>query len=300
MPERGDIKPIEGSTDYRKYDGKRWQIMCNHNIQSAFCIFCKGSALCKHRKQKAFCIECGGDHMCKHGKQKAFCVECGGNALCEHLIQRCFCYLCDGSQICPGLMKDGGRCPHLNTKSYKFKTHCNECYYRLHPEFPRPKYYKSKETEVVKQHQKRYGDKEILWGTNYDKTANGGCSLRRPDIVMEFHEHVIIIEVDEYQHKAKSYTTSCEESRRHDLFADYGGRKIICIRFNPDGYNGNASPWKNNQETKGQWKICDYKEWNKRIKELWRVFDEIIENNGKKYKNQWNDIFLFYDDVLEL
>lgn len=67
----------------------------------------------------------------------------------------------------------------------------------------------------------------------YDKQT-GGCSRRRPDIYIDLGTHVIIIEIDEDQHK--DYDTTCETQRLNELYEDFACRTMIVIRFNPDGY----------------------------------------------------------------
>jgi len=66
----------------------------------------------------------------------------------------------------------------------------------------------------------------------FDKPIQDGCSKYRPDIFMDFGTHCIIIEVDERRH----VNYSCEEKRMITLYEDIGFRKIIFLRFNPDGY----------------------------------------------------------------
>eukprot|EP00122_Pirum_gemmata_P001779 Pgem_evm1s1605 len=76
-----------------------------------------------------------------------------------------------------------------------------------------------------------------------DQKVKGGCSKRRPDIGIDLYTHVIIIEIDEDQHKTYDY--SCEQNRVIQLSEDFNNRKIIFIRVNPDKYqdeNGTKHP----------------------------------------------------------
>jgi hypothetical protein len=66
----------------------------------------------------------------------------------------------------------------------------------------------------------------------FDKKIDGGCSKLRPDILMDFGSHCVIVEIDENQHG----NYSCEEKRMVTLYEDIGFRKIVFLRFNPDGY----------------------------------------------------------------
>jgi len=66
----------------------------------------------------------------------------------------------------------------------------------------------------------------------FDKTIEGGCSKKRPDLFIDFGSHCLIIEVDENRHA----NYECEQKRMISLYEDLGFRKVIFLRFNPDGY----------------------------------------------------------------
>lgn len=65
-----------------------------------------------------------------------------------------------------------------------------------------------------------------------DKAVDGGCTRYRPDILIDFGSHIVIIEIDEFRHT--NYV--CEQKRMVDLYEDMGYRNTVFIRFNPDGY----------------------------------------------------------------
>ena len=79
-----------------------------------------------------------------------------------------------------------------------------------------------------------------------DKIIQDGCSKKRPDIQIDLGYQIIIIEIDENQHK--TYDCSCENKRLMEISQDYKHRPIIFIRFNPDDYIHNGvkieSCWK--------------------------------------------------------
>lgn len=69
-----------------------------------------------------------------------------------------------------------------------------------------------------------------------------GCIKQRPDFLYDFPTHVLILEVDEDQHKSHSL---CDETRMINI-AQNLRRKTIFIRYNPDEYsceglNGNCT-----------------------------------------------------------
>lgn len=65
-----------------------------------------------------------------------------------------------------------------------------------------------------------------------DKIVSDGCSRKRPDLLVDLGSHVVIVEIDESQHKGYS----CETKRQMQLFLDVGCRPLVFVRFNPDGY----------------------------------------------------------------
>jgi hypothetical protein len=99
----------------------------------------------------------------------------------------------------------------------------------LNPDAIIPRKYKLKEHHVVDQLKEHFENKFTM---RFDKIVEGGCSRRRPDVAIDFGSHCLMIEIDENQH----YNYSCEEKRMVELYEDIGFRKIVFLRFNPDGY----------------------------------------------------------------
>lgn len=69
-----------------------------------------------------------------------------------------------------------------------------------------------------------------------DKPVEGGCTRYRPDILIDFGSHIVIVEIDEFRHT--NYV--CEQKRMVDLYEDMGYRNTVFVRFNPDGYHLNS------------------------------------------------------------
>jgi hypothetical protein len=70
----------------------------------------------------------------------------------------------------------------------------------------------------------------------HDQIIVGGCSKRRPDMLLDCLTHSIIIEIDENQHE----DYKCENKRMMEIFLDLGNRPLVVIRFNPDKYVDDA------------------------------------------------------------
>jgi hypothetical protein len=112
----------------------------------------------------------------------------------------------------------------------KYDGYCLFCYMNLFPDKPVSLNYKTKEYSVVDYIKTKFPS--LNWIA--DKIISGGCSKRRPDLLLDLFYQIIIIEVDESQHI--DYDCSCQNKRIMELSQDLGHRPIIFIRFNPDDY----------------------------------------------------------------
>lgn len=116
------------------------------------------------------------------------------------------------------------------------------------------------------------------------KKIKDGCSLRRPDLLLDMGSHILIVEIDENKHN--DYDCSCENKRLMELSQDVGHRPIVFIRFNPDDY------FENNVLIKSCWKLNKHgilvvpkskqQEWNGRIDILKQTIQYWIENPTEK------------------
>lgn len=68
----------------------------------------------------------------------------------------------------------------------------------------------------------------------HDKIVEMGCSKYRPDFIIDCGTTKIVLEVDENQHS--SYPCECEQIRMIQIFQDFGGSRLLFIRYNPDAY----------------------------------------------------------------
>jgi len=148
----------------------------------------------------------------------------------------------------------------------KYDGYCLFCYMHLFPDKPVSRNYKTKEYSVVEHVKTKFPD--LPWVA--DRIVNGGCSRRRPDLLLDLLYQVVIIEIDENQHT--DYDCSCQNKRIMELSQDVGHRPIVFIRFNPDDYKKDGtnitSCW--GQDKNG---ICVVKkskksEWTQRLNTL--------------------------------
>ncbi len=106
--------------------------------------------------------------------------------------------------------------------------HCCRCFQNTFPDAIQQSNFKTKEKSFMDPLKEIYPDMAL------DRVINGGCSKRRPDGFLDLYTHVIIVEIDEGQHR--SYRKECENKRLMEIYKDVGYRNIVVIRLNPDEY----------------------------------------------------------------
>jgi hypothetical protein len=145
----------------------------------------------------------------------------------------------------------------------KYDGYCVFCYINLFPDKPISRNYKTKEYFVVEYVKTQF--KNFTWVA--DKIVDGGCSKRRPDLLLDLGYQIVIIEIDENQHI--DYDCSCENKRIMELSQDLCHRPIVFIRFNPDEYikDGKtiSSCWDNNNKGICVVKKSKKSEWIERL-----------------------------------
>jgi hypothetical protein len=266
--------------------------ICEHKIRKIFCVVCDGSAICEHNKRKWQCVKCGGSSYCKHGKRKSGCVECGGTEICIHNINKRYCKECDGSIFCVH-DKNKYRCKICDGRSLcksewcevrgipKYEGYCLSCCIQVCPDIKVCCNYKTKENAVIGLIKEHFPD--FTWV--HDKRVEGGCSKRRPDLLLDLGTHVIIVEVDENRHN--DYDCSCEHKRLMEISRDLSHRNIVFIRFNPDEYTDSSG-----KTVKSCWRInklglmgimkSKESEWQQRIHLLKEKIQYFVENPSEK------------------
>ncbi len=300
--------------------------ICEHKKIRTRCIDCGGGSICEHDKVKSQCKYCGGSSYCEHNIRKSCCKECKGSGICDHGIRKSRCKQCDGSEICNHNIqkaqckecKGSGICPHNKIKynciicnpdcsckicksifvDKRSNCHplCKACFCNTYPDHEKSTLYKIKERYLRDELRLRFPDKDI--NMVFDKAVDGGCSKKRPDVLIDLLLYSIIIECDEEQHK-KNY--ECENKRTMQLFEDLGNRSLIIIRFNPDSYTENN----NNVEGcfipltkiedihKKKFYELNEKEWKRRLD----ILEEVIRGKMSDDipEKEVEEIKLFYD-----
>lgn len=215
---------------------------CEHSKKRNRCRDCGGSQFCEHDRRKSICKDCKGGSICEHNKIRSGCKDCKGGSVCEHNKIRSRCKDCKGGEICEhdrnrNQCKDCYTHPHnfcpicTDARIYKrSRTYplCYRCYCLSNPDEKMPSRYKMKEHYL----RDYIGAYCPSYNFVYDQIIEGGCSRRKPDILLDCLTHSIVIEIDENQHE----DYKCEDKRIMQIFMDLGCRPLVVMRFNPDRY----------------------------------------------------------------
>lgn len=172
------------------------------------------------------------------------------------------------------LCKDAKQCIKCNENSVSnvLETICDPCRslpnLRIFTQIPR---FSRKEHHFMVPLSKIYKSELVL-----DRTITNGKSSRRPDGFIDKLSYVVVIEIDEDQHK--SYNCDDEYKRLNDLALDVSHRPIALIRVNPDEYftsSGELVPsafYKTNANDL----VVVTQEFNKRFTQLCQTIEDIF------------------------
>jgi hypothetical protein len=131
------------------------------------------------------------------------------------------------------------------------------------------------------------------------KNLQGGCHDKRPDFLIDLGYLVIVIEIDEHQHRA--YETTCENSRMMQISEDIGHRPLTMIRFNPDSYTNKKGEvindtWKLGKD--GLLHLIDTESWENRLHTLSTYIDTWLEKPEDKEYKTIELVKLYYDNFI--
>jgi hypothetical protein len=200
---------------------------------------------------------------------------------------------------------------------------CIRCCINVFPDMKVARNYKLKQNAVDDFLKKRFADRVTI---RHDRKierivpeasagAGGGfvpqefederpcaSSGRKPDVLIDMGEWVVVVEVDEGQHKQDSYKTSCENKRTMQIFDDLGRRPTVFIRFNPDNYvdaSGNKvkSPWTDDRRIKSggvqHVPVKNMDAWQARLTTLASAVEHAMSNRPSK---DVTNVYLYFDD----
>lgn len=228
-----------------------------------------------------------------------------------------FCGSCRDPDLHVDIKHDGSLCQICyETRGHKHVDgvlHCARCFYKTHPGVPNQRNYKNKENAVAEFLYERFSERFTM---TFDRQvarvqpaaeASAGAleqscrsSGRKPDVLIDMGEWVVVVEVDENQHKQSIYkTSSCETKRTMQIFQDAGSRPVVFVRFNPDGYKdaeGHVirSPWTVDGRTRGVQHVPveNRSKWADRLETL---ADAIISVTSTRPTKEVTNLLLYFD-----
>ena len=182
---------------------------------------------------------------------------------------------------------------HCETRSNpEYDGYCTHCFKNLFPLDERTQNIRAKSREIAVRDflVTRYGDAFVH---NQSLFTSCECDHRRSvDFRRIMGCTMLAIEVDENQHKGKSYRDDAE-ARYNDLAVAFGG-KWVFIRFNPDSYvDADGKHVMGFFNSKG---VKRTDEISRRLDELERYIDEQTKRIERgENADLLEEVFLFYD-----
>lgn len=263
--------------------GKKWPTFGFEGSKAIFCVECKDKLAINVKDKKCACKKRA--YFGYPGQSKTCCFDCKKEGMIRRPRKFCIVKNCKESAIFGRLQPE--RCDFhkieadLNLVEKPCKScglmnildpngNCQSCDPKKFQE-----YKLWKERQVVS-FLKTQG---IVLENN--KVSNGvSCGKERCDIVIRLHDKVIIIEVDEDQHK--TYQCLCEQTRMVNITQTFGGLPCFWIRFNPDSFKfkiNDAEPQhillKNRYATLLEWiRFAEKKEMTTLSEVVYLYFDE--------------------------
>jgi hypothetical protein len=243
-------------------------------------------------RKPTHCKECKTEEMDNVKDKKCFC---GKVTPCFGLIEGkpTHCISCKTPEM-KNVKNKKCKVEGCNTQIWNpcYEGYCTRCFFYTFPDKPISRNYKTKEKAVVDFVEENFELYNFIW----DRRVEGGCSLRRPDLLLNLENQVVIIEIDENKHY--NYECICENKRLMEISQDINHKNMVMIRFNPDKYVN-----KNNKTITSCWSVTKdtdilrvskhkKKEWNERLEFLKDTINYWIENETDK---TIEIIQLFYD-----
>jgi hypothetical protein len=242
--------------------GKPYPYFNLKGLPPRYCENCKTNEMIDVKNPR--CVNCDKLYPTynKPGLPKRYCSDCKTNDMVDVTVKRCI------------------ECKEIRiSRNNKYDGHCLRCFIYKFPDNKITKNYKVKERYI-----QDFIKEEFCNEFDFDKIIQGGCSKKRPDAFKDCLTYVLIIEIDEYQHR--NYEEICENRRMMEIFGDTNYRPVVFIRFNPDSYID-----KNNDKMESSFNmhksfdvpiIRDNIEWQNRLNKLKQTIKHYIKNIPEK------------------
>jgi len=240
-----------------------------------------------HRKCVSGCIDIATNKPCVkrvcYGFKGGSATHC---APCGHKIKDMVNVISPRCLICDTI--------YSGSTKKKFKGYCFPCFREKHPN-ELPVYNHNTKENAVGDFLKKVLLSQKVISIIYNKRIYCGNCYYQPDILIRCVGFIIIVEIDERQHR--SYDPDEEKKRMQDIAASLGCDSVVFIRFNPDSYSKDGtyfpSCWK--EDGNGILKVDNELAWNERLITLQKLIQQYLDNKvlGCKYE------YLYYDKSIE-
>lgn len=197
------------------------------DVISNMCVKCKMvQGVYGYNKKELFCVACKEPEMKNvMGNMCENCKEHQASFNFEGETKGRFCSACKDDKMDDVVNPRCKSCGIfvVNGKSSKLCSYCD----------PNSKLRKkTKEMKIVN------FLTENKFNFIHNKSVGKVCGAYRPDIKIDVGTHLVIVEVDEDQHK--QYDLTCEAARMFNIYQAEGLRCVF-LRYNPDKYRDNKS-----------------------------------------------------------
>jgi hypothetical protein len=204
-------------------------------------------------------------------KTPIYCAEHAKSNMID--VKHPLCKLCNLFYIRPNIMENL----------------CYNCYIHTYPDKPIARNHLVKEKFIVdflKQLYPKYDWK-------YNKFINS-CAKYRPDLLVDFGTHIVIVEIDEYQHLTENYI-ECDNKRILDILSEFA-RPLVVLRINPDSYKDEKKSYSGIFK-KGKDGTLNVNNtiWNERSELIASTFKNLVEPPNEILTN----IKLFFNTDIE-
>ncbi len=201
------------------------------NIKDKKCIICKMKQACfnyKTESKRLYCSNCKLDGMIDIKSKKCIiCKDKKPNFNYKDQSKGLYCNVCKLSDMVDVIHKT---CKDCSTRPLPNYDYCSTCLRHHDPYNPRWTTIKQKEIFIGKEIMREFPD--INWKLDSQIDCQS-CSKRRPDLYVDLFTHVLLIEIDEDQHK----NYQCENKRIMEISQSFNHRPLTLVRFNPDKYD---------------------------------------------------------------
>ena len=181
----------------------------------------------------------------RHSRRRCTAPGCREIAVCGITQpERCPVHAWEGDanlveQQCVVTFGEHGRCPMVDVLDAEGR--CATCAWHAGAKRPRL----SKQREVVQYLERNLPEHPFTSIDRVPADVRSCGGLERPDVLWDYADRIVILEVDERQHEERP--CECEQTRMMNVSQAMGCERTLWIRYNPDTFKSpEARQWTSN------------------------------------------------------